>query len=73
MRPTLVLYCCTYSKDLKRVERLLHSIEKHNKDALDVYISVPAKDIQLFSKELNSFNFHLINEEDILKRIQKLI
>ncbi len=71
-RPTLVLYCCTYSKDLKRVERLLHSIEKHNKDALDVYISVPAKDIELFSKALNSFNFKLVNEEDILRKNPKI-
>lgn len=68
MRTPLVLYCCTYSKDLKRVERLLESIEKYNKSSLPVYISVPAKDIDLFRENLSKFSFTLINEEDILKK-----
>lgn len=68
MRPQLVLYCCTYSKDLKRVERLLRSIQKFNRDQLPVFISVPARDIDLFNKELHSFNYTLINEEDILRK-----
>jgi len=62
----LVLYCCSYSKDLKRVERLLHSLKRHNIDKLDVYISVPEKDIHLFKDLLSSHRFTLINEKDIL-------
>jgi len=68
----LVLYCCSYSKDLKRVERLLHSLERHNIDKLDVYISVPEKDISLFKDLLSSHRFTLINEKDILHTNPKI-
>ncbi len=68
MRPSLVLYCCTYSKDLRRVQRLMKSIEPHNTDSIPVYISVPSKDMDLFRQELQGFNYILINEEDILKK-----
>lgn len=68
MRPSLVLYCCTYSKDLRRVQRLMKSIESYNTDSIPVYISVPSKDMELFRQELQGFNYTLINEEDILKK-----
>jgi hypothetical protein len=64
----LVLYCCTYSKDLNRVRRLLTSVSKFNVDEIPVYISVPQKDLELFEKELSNFTFTLINEEDILNK-----
>ncbi len=64
----IVLYCCTYAKDLYRVRRLLASIEKHNKDKLPVYISTPYQDMALFLENLAQFKFTLINEEDILKK-----
>ena len=64
----LVLYCCTYSKDLNRVRRLLTSVAKFNVDQIPVYISVPQKDLELFKKELSNFTFTLINEEDILNK-----
>ncbi len=64
----LVLYCCTYAKDLSRVKRLLSSLRKFNQEQLPVYLSVPAKDLNLFSKELEDYQYTLINEEDILKK-----
>jgi hypothetical protein len=64
----LVLYCCTYSKDLNRVKRLLTSVAQFNADQIPVYISAPKKDLALFEKELSEFSFTLLNEEDILNK-----
>ena len=64
----IVLYCCTYSKDLNRVKRLLASIAKFNEDQITVYISVPKKDLELFNQELASFTVNVFNEEDILNK-----
>jgi hypothetical protein len=64
----LVLYCCTYSKDLNRVKRLLTSLAKFNEDQIPFYISVPQKDLGLFQQELSDFSFTLLNEEDILNK-----
>jgi Family of unknown function (DUF6492) len=64
----LVLYCCTYSKDLNRVKRLLKSISEFNVDQIPVYISAPEKELLLFQQELKGFTFELISELDILKK-----
>ncbi|WP_255372793.1 DUF6492 family protein [Polynucleobacter kasalickyi] len=64
----IVLYCCTFSKDLNRVKRLMHSIARHNLDKIPVYISAPSKDIELFKNELASFQYTLLNEETILNQ-----
>ena len=67
-RPPLVLYCCTFSKDLNRVKKLLQSILQHNKEQLKTYISAPAKDLEFFKSELSAYDFTLINEEDIIRK-----
>ena len=64
---SIVLYCCTYSKDLARVVRLAHSVAKHNKDNLDFYISVPQKDLDLFNSKLPAGVCKVIAEEDIVR------
>lgn len=67
-RPPLVLYCCSFSKDLNRVGRLLQSIQRHNTAKLQTFISAPAKDLELFKRELSGYDFTLVNEEDIIRR-----
>ena len=67
-RPPLVLYCCSFSKDLNRVKRLLQSIQRHNAEKLQTFISAPAKDLELFKRELSGYDFTLVNEEDIIRR-----
>jgi len=67
-RTPLVLYCCTYSKDLNRVKRLLQSIHLHNQDKLRTFVSCPAKDLELFKSELSAYDFNLINEENIIRK-----
>lgn len=68
MKSPFVLYCCSYSKDLQRLKRLLESLQKHNVENLPIFISAPAKDLDLFSSELQDYVYTLINEEDILKK-----
>jgi hypothetical protein len=67
-RPPLVLYCCTFSKDLNRVRTLLQSIQQHNTANLQTFISAPARDLDLFKSELSGYDFTLINEVDIIRK-----
>lgn len=64
---SIVLYCCTYSKDLARVLRLVESVSRFNKDKIDFYISVPSKDLELFKSKLPAGACQLLAEEDIIR------
>jgi hypothetical protein len=68
----LVLYCCTFRKDLKRTVKLTESIQKYNKSDIPFYISVPAEDVDLFKEHLGSFNAIIFDEKDIFKANPKL-
>jgi hypothetical protein len=73
----IVLYCCTFRKDLKRTVKLAESIRKHNKSRIPFYISVPAEDVDLFNEHLTGFNAIVFDEVDIFRAnpkfaIQKL-
>jgi hypothetical protein len=62
----LALYCKSYSKDLARCNRLVASVIVHNKDKIPFYISVPKEDIALFKSTLETNEYILIADEDIL-------
>ena len=68
----LVLYCCTFRKDLKRTVKLAESICKHNKAHIPFYISVPAEDVDLFKTHLAEFDALIFDEKDIFKANPKL-
>ena len=68
----IVLYCCTFRKDLKRTVKLAQSIQKHNKGNIPFYISVPAEDVDLFKEYLKGFDVHIFDEKDIFKANPKL-
>jgi hypothetical protein len=63
---TFVLYCKSYSVDLKRVVRLAKSIEQFNVDRIPFYVSVPASDMALFQSHLNGMAVELLVDEDIV-------
>jgi hypothetical protein len=65
MKP-LVLYCKSYSIDLRRVKRLAQSIRQFNVERLPFYISVPGAELSLFRENLGMFEVELIADEDIL-------
>jgi Family of unknown function (DUF6492) len=68
----LVLYSCTFRKDLKRTVKLAQSIQKHNKGNIPFYISVPAEDVVLFREHLEDFDVTVFDEKDIFKTNPKL-
>jgi Family of unknown function (DUF6492) len=71
MKP-LVLYCKSYSTDLRRVVRLAKSIQLYNMGQLPFYVSVPKVDIPLFRTHLAGLNVKLIVDEEILAASPRL-
>jgi len=68
----IVLYCCTFRKDLKRTVKLAQSIQKHNKTNIPFYISVPTEDVDLFRDYLKDFDATIFDEQDIFVANPKL-
>ncbi|MBT0571781.1 hypothetical protein KIK84_15800 [Curvibacter sp. CHRR-16] len=66
MRP-FVLYCKSYSTDVKRVARLAKSIAQFNVDSIPFYVSVPQADMTLFEKYLAGHDVHIISDESIIE------
>lgn len=68
MRRPLSIFCKSYRTDLRRVQRLLQSVEKYNVDAIPVYISVPPQDLVVFQANVKSLNVFLISDLDIVSK-----
>lgn len=62
----LALYCKSYSTDLRRVIRLMQSIERFNKTHIPVYVSVPEVELPLFREHLAHTSVEVISDEGIL-------
>lgn len=65
MKP-FVLYCKSYSVDVRRVKRLAQSVQEFNVDRLDFYVSCPQQDMDLFRSYLQGLDVQLINDEEII-------
>jgi hypothetical protein len=63
----IALYCKSYRRDVLRVRRLLDSIERHNRDRLPVFVSMPQADRALFAERLGSTRCTLVNDEEIVR------
>jgi len=61
-----VLYCKSYSTDLKRVVRLARSIHQLNVEHIPFYVSVPKTELVLFREHLSGLQVELLADEDIL-------
>jgi len=58
----VVLYCKSFRRDVDRVVNLQESINKHNKDSIPFYVSVPKQDVELFkSKGI----FNIVEDEAV--------
>ena len=64
---SLALFCKSYSTDLRRVVRLMQSIERFNETRIPVYISVPEAELPLFREHLGNTSAQLISDESILR------
>lgn len=62
-----VLYCKSYSTDVRRAARLAETVKKFNVDKIPFYISVPKIDIPLFEKYLKNLDVEIIEDEEIIK------
>lgn len=62
----LVLYCKSYSRDVRRAARLAASIRKHNKTNLPFYLSCPASDMELFKKTVGAEGVVFLTDEEIV-------
>lgn len=51
---------------------MVESVNRHNKDNLPLYISVPESEVALFQKNIPAYNAKIINELDILRKNPKL-
>ena len=58
----LVLYCCTFSRDLLRTIRLVQSVQKYNIQKIPFYLSVPDDEVSLFKDKLNKFDVLIFGE-----------
>ena len=65
MRP-FVLYCKSYSTDLKRVVRLARSVQQFNTEGIPFQVSVPRVELPLFREHLAGLNVALLADEDII-------
>ena len=68
----LVLYSCTFRKDLKRTVKLAQSIQKHNTTNIPFYVSVPEEDVSLFRECLSALDVTVFNEKEIFEKNPKL-
>lgn len=68
----LALYCKSYSTDLRRLMRLVQSIERFNVSRIPVYVSVPEAEIPLFHQHLGTTSIRLISDERILQASPRL-
>lgn len=65
MKP-FVLYCKSYSTDLKRVVRLARSVREYNVEDIPFYVSVPQTELALFREHLSELKVELLADEEIL-------
>jgi hypothetical protein len=62
---SFVLYCKSYSVDVKRVTRLAKTVSQFNVDKIPFYISAPRADLPLFKEHLSGLDVALIADEAI--------
>jgi len=68
----LVLYCKSYRTDLRRVQRLVESVERFNSDKIPFFLSVPEADFKLFKNSIDTSWVQLITDEEILKAVPRI-
>lgn len=68
----IVLYCCTFSRDLLRTVRMAESVTKHNKSKIPFYISVPDEEVSLFQEKLKDIPATIFGEQEIFRANPKL-
>ena len=50
----IVIYCCSFARDVLRARRMAESVARHNRDCLALYVSAPREEVALFRDRLGS-------------------
>ncbi len=61
----VVLYCCSYARDVARAQRMAESVARHNRDGVALYVSAPRTDVALFRDKLGALAT-ILCRDDIL-------
>lgn len=65
---SVVLYCKSYREDVLRARRLVESVQRHNREGLPLYLSVPESDFALFQEKCAGLQFTLLRDEEIVAK-----
>ncbi len=68
----IVLYSCTFSRDLLRTVRMVESVTRHNVTNIPFYISVPNEEVPLFQEKLKAYPVTIFGEQEIFRANPKL-
>ena len=68
----IVLYSCTFSRDLLRTVRMVESVTRHNVTKIPFYISVPNEEVPLFQEKLKAYPVTIFGEQEIFRANPKL-
>ena len=61
----IVIFCCSFARDVLRAKRMAESVARHNRDGLALYVSAPREDVALFRDTLGSLAA-VINRDEIV-------
>jgi len=59
----IVIYCCSFARDVLRARRIAESVARHNRDGLAFYVSAPRDEVALFRDRLGSLATILDRDE----------
>lgn len=50
----IVIFCCSFARDVLRARRMAESVARHNRDGLALYVAAPRDDVALFRDRLGA-------------------
>src|SRR5574341_2046344 len=66
MAAEFAIVCKTYRADLRRAQRLLASLARHNRERIPVVVIVPRDDLEVFRDGLQPSHCELVADEDVV-------
>ena len=61
----IVIFCCSFARDVLRARRMAESVARHNRDGLPLYVSAPREEVALFRDRLGSLAT-IVNRDEIV-------
>lgn len=61
------IFCKSYLPDMERAHVMVESVNKYNRDALPLYISVPENELDAFKKRITASEVRWLTDEEIIR------